>query len=275
MRTYLLALCLAVCARALPQQTQAQQPIRLGELVDQSQPKRPLNVHGLGELVSQIASDDLLNFAQQASVTAKQEEDRGRVLDAALQYERLLQHIEQDPGNRDTTAIHLMRAAAYIDAARTRFQYATRTKDSDSTEKASQYLGAAQNEITASVSKRLMATVPLLEWSCSVARLSGQSYYMEALINRNPPDLDSAAKAYQKVVRCEPSAKPQVDKLLSHINSVRRTMTNSPISGDAVVQDIQEVVKLTVRGGDFVSWFVGKVWEIKKTHEKAPDIRVQ
>ncbi len=228
-------------------------------------------------LGSAVESDGLLEFAASKSALALQDEAGKHYFDAAQKYESIL--VEADKTQSSSTAFHMMKAAAYMDAARTRFYYGTTLAKSPALYESnhvliSDHIAASQSELTSSTKGNQFKSVDLFGWMCDSFKLHAQSYYLEGMLNNTPGDLDKSIAYYQNVAKCEPSTKPQVDNLTGYIEHVKANMAHSPLSSDEIMKDISGTLHLFGWKGDAISMVVQRVYESHEGQQKAPPIAV-
>ncbi len=221
-------------------------------------------------------SNDELSSAQITSAAARKDEAGGHYFDAAYKYESI---VAQPDLSWDSTEAHLLKAVAHMDAARCRFYYGqTLTKTPELYESnrvaIANHLNLAQSEIRASIHGKLLASVNLLGWGCEVGKIRAQSFYLQGMLNNSPDDLNQSIQEYQYVAKCEPAAKLQIDNLTSHISSVSREMSHSPLSGSEIMKDISAALHLAGTEGDFVSLFIQRAYDYRQSHQTQPAIAI-
>ncbi len=224
-------------------------------------------------------SEDFLNFAASSSAVARRDEALQHYFDAARKYESIITEAGKPNMSTDTTAFNMMKAAAYIDAARTRFYYgATLDKSATLYESnravISDWLAGAQSELDRSHDKRKIASLDILGWSCDSAKLSAQSYYLQGMLNNTTGDLDKSINLYKYVGQCEPDTNSHVDTLTAYIAGVRANLAHSPLSSSEIMRDISATLHLFGMKGDAVSLVVQRVYENHKLRQTPPPIAV-
>ena len=227
-----------------------------------------------------IMSDDLLKFAASTSALARQDEASQHYFDAARKYESLLADADKNTASPDTTALHMMKAAANIDTARTRYYYGSTLGKSLSLYEAnraaiSDHLAVAQSEIALNLRKSNLKSLNLVGWSCDASKLRAQSYYLQGMLNNTPGDLDKSISQYKYVAECEPAAKPPADSVIAYIAGVRANMAHSPLSSKEIMKDISEASHLFGMKGDAVSLVVRRVYEMSQAQKTPPPIAVR
>lgn len=232
---------------------------------------------GIIPLGNLLQSDGLLEFAASKSALALQDEAGKHYFDAAQKYESIL--VEADKTPSSSTAFHMMKAAAYMDAARTRFYYGTTLAKSPALYESnhtliSDHIAGAQSELKGAVGGQNLRSVNLVGWSCDASKLTAQSYYLQGMLNNTPGDLDKSISDYEFVARCEPSSKPQVDNLTAYIEHVKANMAHSPLSSDEIMKDISGTLHLFGWKGDAISMVVQRVYESHEGQQKPPPIAV-
>lgn len=226
-----------------------------------------------------IMSDDLLKSAAATSALARQDEASLHYFDAARKYESILADAHKSTDSPDPTALHMMMAAANIDAARTRYYYGATLDKSLSMSEAnraaiSDHLAAAQSEIALNLRKSSLKSLNLVGWSCDASKLRAQSYYLQGMLNNTPGDLDKSISEYKYVAQCEPASKPQVDSVTAYIAGVSANMAHSILSSKEIMKDISEASHLFGMKGDAVSLVVQRVYEMYQAQKTPPPIAV-
>lgn len=224
-------------------------------------------------------SDDLLNFAASTSALARKDEALQHYFDAARKYESVLAEADKTTTANDTTAFHMIKAAAYMDAARTRF-YCGATLDKSATlyennrGLISDRLAGAQAELKHAVAGNNLKSLNLLGWSCDASKLNAQRDYLQGMLNNTADDLDKSINSYKYVAKCEPSAKSQVDTLTAYIEHVRANMAHSPLSSSEIMKDISATLHLFGMKGDALSMVVQRTYDNLETRRMPPPIAV-
>jgi hypothetical protein len=224
-------------------------------------------------------SEEFLNFAASSSALGRRDEGLQHYFDAARKYESIITEAAKS-NSTDTTAFNMMKAAAYMDAARTRFYYgATLDKSATLYESnralISDWLAGAQSELDRSHDKRKIASLNILGWSCDSAKLSAQSYYLQGMLNNTTSDLDKSIDLYKYVGQCEPATKSQVDGLTAYIAGVRANLAHSPLSSSEIMKDISATLHLFGMEGDAVSLVVQRVYQTHQVRQAPPPIAVR
>ena len=224
-------------------------------------------------------SEEFLNFAASSSALARRDEALQHYFDASRKYESIITEAGKPNMSTDTTAFNMMKAAAYMDAARTRFYYgATLDKSATLYESnralISDWLAGAQSELDRSHDKRKIASLNILGWSCDSAKLSAQSYYLQGMLNNTTGDLDKSINQYKYVGQCEPTAKSQVDSLTAYIAGVRANLAHSPLSSSEIMKDISATLHLFGMEGDAVSLVVQRAFQNHQSRQTPPPIAV-
>ena len=199
-----------------------------------------------------IISDDLLSFAKSTSALARKDEGLQHYLDAALKYESILAEAGKTAVPANPVAVYMMKAAAHIDAARTRFSYASTLTDSpklyESNRAAiSDHLSGAQKELhasqfgrTSTLGRQVFKLGAFTGWDCEGPKLNAQSYYLQGMLNHTAGDLDESIRQYQAVANCDPAVKAKVENLTAYIARVRANMAHSPQSGSEIMKASQQ-----------------------------------
>jgi len=243
----------------------------------------PLDAHAQARDVpsSQNSGESaLLEEARRSSERAKAKEKQSSYLEAAQEYEAQISRAEQSPMLASSYAVILVLADAHLDAARVRREYGRRLKDLGLHEQnqtlITRHLAVIPSLVMAAVNK--VDRGPDVEkFQCPAYILVGHGAFLQAVfpgnVNGSKRDFETAIKAYEHTLPCDPAAAPRTKKIIGYLKHEKRNMENGPLSDDNLEKVVSKVLGLSLgKWGSFVSAAVDGLYGYVKAHPRTPPL---
>jgi hypothetical protein len=214
-----------------------------------------------------------LEEAKGSSDRAIAMETQHSYLQAAQQYEAEISRAQQSEILSTSYSVTLVLATAHLDAARVRIKYAGTLKDLGLHEQnqslITQHLAQIPDLVVAAA-KKVDPGVSLDKFKCRAYELLGHGSFLQGSVNRSAPDIETAIRAYERTLPCDPEAAPRTKQIIDYLKSVRRDMF---ISTDSIEKAVSKVVSLSFgKWGNFVSVAVDIGYEYVKAHPRTPPL---
>jgi hypothetical protein len=225
-------------------------------------------------LVSFVSEIMFLDQANEAASRARQFESRNALIEAAREYERLINDSAAlSPELKHSYEFYMVLAGAHLDAARVRMNYDAALGTSlDLTEENRARIGAHLREVPGLVAaaNKLVSGSDVERFRCEARKLLANGQCFLGILNRYSPDLLAAIRTYGEVEKCDPKSAAQAREMVSYAKSVEADISKRLFRTDNIAKALSKVVSLSVpRVGGYLSGTMDLLYEFyKEKHGK-------